>query len=137
MLNRSSCLAILQASLKPFLVNFISKDTHLVFSNYQWCVYVLRHFIVQRTYCVFARILCACTTFGVFGDTISATVSNTVNPVLSGHSNRTPKIVFRYQLFLNAGQKYCRMLQREHSAMLSTLIKLPFSIKTFVFSIFK
>ena len=29
------------------------------------------------------------------------------------------------------------MLQGEHSALLSTLIKLPFSIKTFVLSIFK
>ena len=29
------------------------------------------------------------------------------------------------------------MLQVEHSAILSTFIKLPFSIKTFVFSIFK
>ena len=36
---------------------------------------------------------------------------------------------------LNAGQKYCRMLQGEHSAILSTFIKLPFSIKTFVLSI--
>ena len=29
------------------------------------------------------------------------------------------------------------MLQREHSAILLTFIKLPFSIKTFVLSIFK
>ena len=36
---------------------------------------------------------------------------------------------------LNAGQKYCRMLQREHSAILSTFIKLPVVIKTFVLSI--
>ena len=33
------------------------------------------------------------------------------------------------QLFLNGGQKYCRMLQGEHSAILSTLIKLSFVIK--------
>ena len=45
---------------------------------------------------------------------------------------------------LNAGQKYCRMLQREHSAIplehsaiLSTFIKLPFAIKIFVLSIFE
>ena len=31
---------------------------------------------------------------------------------------RTPKIGFQYRLSLNAGQKYCRMLQREHSAIL-------------------
>ena len=33
-------------------------------------------------------------------------------------------IGFQDQLSLNAGQKYCRMLQREHSAILSTLVKL-------------
>ena len=38
---------------------------------------------------------------------------------------------------LNAGQKYCRMLQREHSAILSTFIKLPVVIKTCVSSIFE
>ena len=36
------------------------------------------------------------------------------------------------QLSLNEGQKYCRMLQREHSAILLTFIKLPSVIKTFV-----
>ena len=34
---------------------------------------------------------------------------STVKPVLSGHSKK--KIGFQYQLLLNAGQKYCRMLQ--------------------------
>ena len=38
---------------------------------------------------------------------------------------------------LNAGQKYCRMLQREHSAIFLTFIKLPFVIKTFALSIFE
>ena len=38
---------------------------------------------------------------------------------------------------LNAGQKYCRMLQWEHSAILSTFMKLPFVIKIFVLSIFE
>ena len=42
---------------------------------------------------------------------------------------------FQYQLLLNAGQKYCRMLPLEHSAILSTFIKLPFVIKIFVMSI--
>ena len=46
-------------------------------------------------------------------------------------SKRT-KNGFQDQLSLNAGQKYCRMLQGEHSAILSTFIKLPFVIKTFV-----
>ena len=58
---------------------------------------------------------------------------NTVKPVLSGHSKRRPKIGFQDQLSLNAGQKYCRMLPLEHSAILSTLIKLPVVFKTFVF----
>ena len=48
-----------------------------------------------------------------------------------------PKIVFQNWLFLNAGQKYCRMLQGEHSAILLTFIKLPYGIKIFVLSIFE
>ena len=60
----------------------------------------------------------------------------TVKPVLSSHSKRRPKIVFQDRLSLNAGQKYCRMLQGERSAILSTFIKLPFFIKTFILSIF-
>ena len=47
------------------------------------------------------------------------------------------KIGFHDQLSLNAGQKYCRMLQGEHCAILSTCIKLPFVIKIFVLSIFE
>ena len=44
-------------------------------------------------------------------------------------------IVFEDRLTLNAGQKYCRMLQWEHFAILSTFIKLPFVVKTFILSI--
>ena len=47
------------------------------------------------------------------------------------------KIGFQDRLSLNAGQKYCRMLQEEHSAILLTFIKLPFVIKIFVWSIFE
>ena len=47
------------------------------------------------------------------------------------------KIVFQYQLSLNACQKYCRMLQGEYSALLWTFIKLPFDIKIFVLSVFE
>ena len=61
----------------------------------------------------------------------------TVKPVLSSHSKITSEIGFQYQLSPNAGQKYCRMLQGEHSAILSTFNKLPFFVKTFVLSIFK
>ena len=49
--------------------------------------------------------------------------------------SKRPKIVFQYQLPLNAGHKYCRMLQGEHSAILLAFIKLPFVIKIFVLSI--
>ena len=35
----------------------------------------------------------------------------TVKPVLSGHLKRRTKIGFQDRLSLNAGQKYCRMLQ--------------------------
>ena len=61
--------------------------------------------------------------------------ASTVKPVLSGHSKRTPKLVYR--LLLNAGQKYCRMLQEEHSAILLTFIKLSSVIMIFVLSIFE
>ena len=47
------------------------------------------------------------------------------------------KNVFQDQFMFNTGQKYCRMLQGEHSAILSTFIKLPFVIETFVLSIFE
>ena len=49
--------------------------------------------------------------------------------------SKRQKIGFQDQLLLNAGQKYCRMLGREHSAILSTFIKLPVVIKTFILSI--
>ena len=44
---------------------------------------------------------------------------------------------FQDYLSLNAGQKYCRMLQWEHSAILSTFIKLAFDIKIIVLSIYE
>ena len=49
--------------------------------------------------------------------------------------SKRQEIGFQGRLSLNAGQKYCRMLQREHSAILLTFIKLPFVIKTFVLCI--
>ena len=51
--------------------------------------------------------------------------------------SKRPKIGFQDQLSLNAGQKYCIMLQGEHSAILSTFIKLPFVTRNFVLSIFE
>ena len=51
--------------------------------------------------------------------------------------SKRPKIGFQDLLSLNAGQKYCRMLPLEHSAIPSTFIKLPFGKKIFVLSIFE
>ena len=51
--------------------------------------------------------------------------------------SKRPKIGFQDQLLLDGGQKYCRMLQGEHSALLLTFIKLPFVIKIFVLYIFE
>ena len=48
--------------------------------------------------------------------------------------SKRPKIDFEDQLSLNAGRKYCKCFK--HSAILSTIIKLPFAIKIFVLSIF-
>ena len=51
--------------------------------------------------------------------------------------SKRSQIGFQDQLSLNAGQKYCRMLQRELSAILLTFNKLPFVIKIFFLSIFE
>ena len=47
------------------------------------------------------------------------------------------KIGFQDQLSLNAGQKYCIMLQGEHSAIFLIFNKLQFVIKIFVLSIYE
>ena len=57
-----------------------------------------------------------------------------------GRQSKATSSFFPEKMFswpLNASQKYCRMLQREHSAILSTFIKLPVVIKTFVLYIFE
>ena len=51
--------------------------------------------------------------------------------------SKRPKIGFQDQLLLNPGQKYCRMIQGDHSAIHSAFIKLPFVIKIFALSIFE
>ena len=60
--------------------------------------------------------------------------SNTVKPVLS-IPLKIQKNVFQDQLLFNAGQKYCIMLQGEHSAILLTFIKLLLVFKIIVLSI--
>ena len=51
--------------------------------------------------------------------------------------SKRPKNDFQDTLSLNAGQKYCRIVQKEHSAIILNCIKLPVVIKTFVLSIFE
>ena len=59
---------------------------------------------------------------------IGCIIEYTVRPL-----SKRPKIDFQDQLSINAGQKYCRMLQGEHSAILSTFFKLPFVLNIFFF----
>ena len=47
--------------------------------------------------------------------------SSTVKPVITGHPKRRPNIEFQDQLSLNAGQKYCRILQYFHSSLIYNL----------------
>ena len=71
-------------------------------------------------------------------NSIKVKQTNTVKPVLSGHSKRTPKLIFNtnYCLMQVKSIAECsKGIQGEHSAILLTFIKLPFSIKTFVLSI--
>ena len=51
--------------------------------------------------------------------------------------SKRAKIGFQDQISLNVGQMCCRMLQAEHSAILSTFIKLAFVITIFVLSVFE
>ena len=64
---------------------------------------------------------------------------NTVKPVLSGHSKRRPKLVFKtdYRLIQVKSVAECSNGAMKHSAILSTFIKLPFVIKSFVLSFFE
>ena len=58
---------------------------------------------------------------------------NTVNSVLRGLSKRRQIIGFQDCLSIHAGQQY----PREHPAILSTFIRLPFVFKIFVLSSFE
>ena len=61
---------------------------------------------------------------------------DTVKPVLSGHSKRTQKLVL-IPIFGLSRSKVLQDAPLEHSAILSTFIQLPFSIKTIVLYIFE
>ena len=63
------------------------------------------------------------------------TVLNTVKHLCKTATLKKTKIGVQDQLSLNAGQKYCRMLQMEHSSILLTFIRLPIVIKIFDLSI--
>ena len=71
----------------------------------------------------------------------SETIPNisTVKPVLGSHSKRRPKLVFypNYRLMQVKRFVECSIWKMEHSAILSTFIKLSFVKKTFVLSIFE
>ena len=69
-----------------------------------------------------------------FGSSVSNI--STAKLVLSGHSKRTPKLGFNtnYHLIQVKSIAEC---SHEHSAILSTFMKLPFSTKAFVLSIVK
>ena len=61
-------------------------------------------------------------------------ILSTVKLVSNGNSQKSNN-GFQDHLSLNAGQEYCRMLQGECSATLSTFVKLSFVTKIFVLSI--
>ena len=67
---------------------------------------------------------------------IKSTFTDTVKPVLSGRSKRRPKFVFQDRLSLNAGQKYCRMLNTFDLHLATICLHLSL-LKTFVLSIFE
>ena len=59
----------------------------------------------------------------------------TVKPAANPKEDK--KIGFQDQLSINAGHKYCRILQESILQYFLTFIKLPFVFKTFVLSIFE
>ena len=61
----------------------------------------------------------------------------TVKKFLKRPLKKKTKIGFQYRFWLNVGQKSCRKLPLEHSAILLTFIKVPFVNKIFVLSIFE
>ena len=58
----------------------------------------------------------------------------TVKSVFNGHTQKDEKLVFKTNYHL---MQVKSVAEWEHSAILSTFIKLPFVIKIFVFSIFE
>ena len=63
--------------------------------------------------------------------------TGTVKPVLSGHSKRRPKFVFKAKYRLKQVKSIAECSKRAFCIILSTFSKLPFVLKTFVLSIFE
>ena len=106
-------------------VDYISFLTHIILSSFLWDIYKQCRTRLDATPAAFSW-------SPVFDYRMYYSKTCVKRPL----SNR-PQIGFQDQLSLNAGQKYCRMLQGEHSAILLTFIKLPFVIKIFVLSFFE
>ena len=91
---------------------------------------ITNNFYKQKlTYLIFTRII-----FVRLPDTrMSAKLKICSETCVKRLLSKRPKFGFQNQLLLNACHKYCRMLQGEHSAILSAFIKLPFVIEIFIF----
>ena len=66
-----------------------------------------------------------------------ATLKKTKNSFKTDHRLMKVESIAECSLLLDEGQMYCRINQSEHSAILSTFIKLPFAIKILILSIFE
>ena len=104
MLNHSASLVIQQAFSKPCLVNLISKETRLVFSIFQALELVFMYLQVSSTVLYFPQrsMVCLsqkrlCHSICRSWDTEHTLLERycTVKPVLSGHSKKDKKLVFK------------------------------------------
>ena len=100
-----------------------------------------KHFVCEAKKCIFHLWLCHWHMNYTFVTSLEINViiyaKNSISSLYSKTCllrplNKKTNIDFQHRLTLNAGQKYCRMHQGEHYAILSTFIKLPFVFKTFV-----
>ena len=82
---------------------------------------------MNHIYFIQARINPLCT-LGVVWSAFTLSVQTYSKTCVKWPLSKRLKIGFHDQFSLNAGQKYCWMLQGEHSAILMTFIKLPFVI---------
>ena len=76
---------------------------------------------------IFVQYIIICET-GVCDSTCNTLLSVYSKAYVKRPLSKRPKPGFQDRLLLNAGQKYCRMLPLEHSAILLTFIKLPLDL---------